>query len=79
MLLPQVLNGKEDALHLASQHMQADEGQRSMRGFLCPTQPSQAAPSSDSPQTPVAAAGESQPANSSGLPVYTWWAKIGLS
>ena len=37
----QVLNGKEDALHLASQHTQAEENQRSMRGFLCPLQPSQ--------------------------------------
>ena len=37
----QVLNGKEDALHLASQHTQIEENQRSMRGFLCPVQPSQ--------------------------------------
>ena len=35
----QVLDGKEDALHLASQHTQVDENQRSLRGFLCPVQP----------------------------------------
>ena len=37
----QVLNGKEDALHLASQHTQVEENQRSMRGFQCPMPPSQ--------------------------------------
>lgn len=50
----QVLNGKEDALHLASQHTQAEENQRSMRGFLCPVQPPQ---SGDFQPLPAAGAG----------------------
>ena len=34
--MAQVLNGKEDAFDLASQHTQADGNQRSLRGYLCP-------------------------------------------
>ena len=37
-----MLNGKEDAFDLASQHTQADGNQRSLRGFLCPVQASPA-------------------------------------
>ena len=40
--LAQVLNGKEDAFDLASQHTQADGNQRSLRGFLCPVSASPA-------------------------------------
>ena len=54
--LMQVLDGKEDALHLASQHTQVDENQRSLRGFLCPAQPMQPTPGSSDFQ-PVRAPG----------------------
>ena len=48
----QVLNGKEDAFDLASQHTQADGNQRSLRGFLCPV--SQASPANGRPHPPMA-------------------------
>jgi hypothetical protein len=53
----QVLDGKEDALHLASQHTQADENQRSLRGFLCSAQP----------MLPVPGSSDYQPSKAPGM------------
>ena len=51
----QVLNGKEDAFDLASQHTQADGNQRSLRGYLCPV--SQASPANGRPHPPMVTPG----------------------